>query len=279
MYYHIKLDYFDSKQKIHQTRFSYDISDGEYIKKVAASYLKDKSLIFEGAKLKAEDVLSVEIFESDSDINTCIAIANKELSSPFFFYDKASIFEREDLIKKVTRNMFEEIQSNQVDASIPHQPGTTLTTNNSKRVFIVHGHDNTLRLDVEMTIKQLGLQPIVLFKQADRGATIIEKLERECSDVAFCIVLYTPCDHGCEIDKNEYRPRARQNVVFEHGMMVAKLGRSRVVALIEKGVEIPGDLSGVIYKEVDPRGHWKLELVGEMQAANLDVDANNLLKN
>lgn len=47
--------------------------------------------------------------------------------------------------------------------------------------------------------------------------------------------------------EKDLKDRARQNVIFEHGYMVAKLGRDKVIALVDQGVEIPGDLSGVIY--------------------------------
>lgn len=147
----------------------------------------------------------------------------------------------------------------------------------SKRVFIVHGHDEAKRLDAELMIKQLGYEPIVLFKQANQGATIIEKLEKETDDIAFAIVLYTKCDEGKAIGEQEYRPRARQNVVFEHGMMCGLLGRKKVVALLETGVEYPGDLSGIIYIDIDSAGAWKLLVAKEMKAAGLDIDINKLI--
>ena len=65
-------------------------------------------------------------------------------------------------------------------------------------------------------------------------------------------------------------PRARQNVVFEH------LGRKKVVALLENGVEQPGDLEGVIYIKLDDAGLWQIKLAQEMKAVGLDVDLNNI---
>lgn len=148
--------------------------------------------------------------------------------------------------------------------------------NQSKRVFIVHGHSEAVRVNVELLIKELGFEPIVLFKRPNMGATIIEKLEREMEQVAFAIVLYTKCDEGRNIDEPELKPRARQNVVFEHGMMCGLIGRKKVAALVESGVEIPGDLSGVVYIDLDSKEAWKLELAKEMKAAGLDVDMNKL---
>ena len=148
----------------------------------------------------------------------------------------------------------------------------------SKNVFIVHGHDTFIRTQAELFVREIDFNPIVLFKQVNQGATIIEKIERESKDIAFSIVLYTSCDLGNDKEKvsETLNPRARQNVVFEHGYMCALLGRQKVCALVEQGVEIPGDLSGVVYIEYDEKGAWKVSIAKEMQAAGLDVDLNKL---
>ena len=143
---------------------------------------------------------------------------------------------------------------------------------NNSKVFIVHGHSELLLSQTESFLLKLGFDPIILRNQANQGQTIIEKLESN-SDVAFAIVLYTGCDHGSLNDaKAELKPRARQNVVFEHGYLNAKLGRNRVCALVEKGVEYPGDLSGVVYIPIDENGAWKLRVAREMMEVGLDID-------
>lgn len=148
---------------------------------------------------------------------------------------------------------------------------------NSKKVFIVHGHDEGVRDKVELFVRQIGYEPIILCKRADMGNTIIEKIERESKDVCFAIVIYTYCDDGKAKEDSELKPRARQNVVFEHGFMCSHLGRKRVCALLEKGVEQPGDLQGVIYKNLDDGGLWRFAIASEMQAAGLQVDKNVIL--
>ena len=69
---------------------------------------------------------------------------------------------------------------------------------------------------------------------------------------------------------------ARQNVILELGYFLAKLGRSRVCALYEKGVEIPSDYQGVLFIEIDERGRWKFDLAQEMKAAGLQIDLNEV---
>lgn len=145
-----------------------------------------------------------------------------------------------------------------------------------KCVFVVHGHDINVRNEVELFVRSIGYEPIILCKRADIGDTIIEKIERESKDVCYAIVIYTSCDLGKDKNEADLKPRARQNVVFEHGFMCAHLGRKHVCALLEEGVEQPGDLKGVIYKPLDAAGAWKYMIADEMRAVGLDVDKNKI---
>ena len=66
-------------------------------------------------------------------------------------------------------------------------------------------------------------------------------------------------------------------MVFEHGYMIAKLGRNKVCALRKGDIEIPSDYQGVIFKKMDESGGWKMELAKELKAAGYSVDMNSLL--
>ena len=148
----------------------------------------------------------------------------------------------------------------------------------TSQVFIVHGHDNLARLEVANFIKSLGLKDIVLNEQASSGKTIIEKIE-EYSDVGFAIVLYTPCDVGAsQRQKDQLRYRARQNVVFEHGYLMGKIGRENVCSLVKGDIETPTDISGVVYIPMDEGDGWKLAVAKEMKKSGYDVDFNKILR-
>ena len=151
----------------------------------------------------------------------------------------------------------------------PQTQLTSFTTPNTK-VFIVHGHDGVTKLDVADFIKSLGLDPIILHMQPSSGRTIIEKIEAY-TDVGFAVVLYTPCDVGSKNGKYIFHSRARQNVVFEHGYLIAKLGRERVSALVKGSVETPNDISGVVYIALDEDENWKTQLKSEMRAVGYSV--------
>ena len=139
----------------------------------------------------------------------------------------------------------------------------------NKKVFIVHGHNEKVRNDVELFLRRLELKPIILLNEADRGRTVIEKFENN-SDVSFAVILYTACDEGRVKGADVLNDRARQNVIFEHGFFCAKLGRDHVVALHESGVEIPSDLAGVLYTSF--ADDWKTKLKREMSAAGIEAD-------
>ena len=94
-------------------------------------------------------------------------------------------------------------------------------------------------------------------------------------NVNFGIVLYTPCDTG-SLKGETPNPRARQNVVFEHGFLIGKIGRKRVHALVKGNVEKPNDISGVVYTPMDKTGGWKFIIANEMKSLGCKIDLNKL---
>ena len=151
----------------------------------------------------------------------------------------------------------------------------------SDKAFVVHGHDNEMKQAVARTLEKLGLQPIVLHEQPDKGLTVIEKFV-DYSDVGFAVVCLSPDDmaHPKGSPPEKARPRARQNVVLELGFFLGKLGRQKVLALHKEveGFEMPSDYAGVLFKPYDAAGNWRFQLVQELAACGYAVDANKLLK-
>ena len=135
-----------------------------------------------------------------------------------------------------------------------------------KKVFVVHGHDEQSREQLELVLHKLGMDPFVLANTSGGGLTIIEALEKEIgpkSDQArFGIVLLTPDDmaYSKSSKPEEAEPRARQNVILEMGMLIAAVGRGNVAILKKGHLEVPSDASGILYipyndhvKEVVPK--------------------------
>jgi predicted nucleotide-binding protein len=166
-----------------------------------------------------------------------------------------------DVDKKIHRldsiiERLELIPLNSAATTVPagEAPATEVRT---KRVFVVHGRDDVAKTSLEVFLHEIGLEPIVLHRQADEGMTIIEKFEKH-SDVGYAFILLTP-DEVAYLASEEGKPngerneefRARPNVIFEFGYFVGKLGRSRVCCLYTGNVSLPSDVSGMIYKRYE----------------------------
>lgn len=76
--------------------------------------------------------------------------------------------------------------------------------------------------------------------------------------MGYALVLLTPDDivyHKSEEEVNDDQRnksfRARQNVIFEFGYFVAKLGQNRVCCIYKDQLELPSNISGLIYKKIN----------------------------
>jgi predicted nucleotide-binding protein len=162
---------------------------------------------------------------------------------------------------------------------------TAAVPEQTSRIFVVHGHDDLAREQLELILHKLGLQPYVLASTGGSGLTIIEALEREIverrSRCDFGIVLMTPDDRGyAECDgARAIQSRPRQNVVLEMGMMLAALGRHRVIVLRKGHLEAPSDAAGIIYipfnhhvRETVPR------LVDRLREAGFELEGDAITR-
>ena len=194
-----------------------------------------------------------------------------------------------DIDENVTDESWSEGQSKMLSLLKTMEEDLTLDSNKiikkdrtklSTKIFIVHGHDEGMKQAVARIVEKIGLVPIILHEQPNKGRTIIEKFE-DYSDLNFTIVLLSPDDIAYPKDKppEDKEFRARQNVIFELGFFVGKLGREHVFILCkeEKNFKIPSDYSGICYTPYDNKGQWRFDLIGELKSCGYNVDANKLI--
>jgi len=155
----------------------------------------------------------------------------------------------------------------------PEVESTEILKVKGNMVFIIHGHDNEIKVEVQLLLTRAGVNNIVLHEQPDKGRTIIDKLVEESNVSNYAIALLSPDD----IVKDG-SARARQNVILEIGYFLGKLGKERVRILKKGEIEIPSDLSGVLYENYDPLGAWKIKLCKELIAAGIYVDMESVTK-
>ena len=170
--------------------------------------------------------------------------------------------------KAILEAYLEEL-SEENELSIQFQPQPSM---DASKVFIVHGHDGELKEAVARIIEKQNIKAIILSEQANTGQTIIEKFEKS-SDVSCAICLFTADDLGRAKASAVDKARARQNVVFEAGYFIGKLGRDRIIILSDSGIDIPSDLAGVVYTNTQ---NWQVELLKELKSMGYNIDFNKL---
>ncbi|MEC3674319.1 nucleotide-binding protein [Bacillus velezensis] len=185
-------------------------------------------------------------------------------------------------LKTLLNSIKKEIQlfgDKELIESTDDEPITERTNN----IFIVHGHDESMKSEVARTIEALGLHPIILHEQPNDGLTIIEKFEKHSLNCHFAIVLLSPDDEGHPKSEEEAKKfRARQNVILELGYFVGMLGRQHVLSLVKHDptgdLDIPNDFAGVVYTEFDKGGGWKLSIAQQLMQNGYNINANDLFK-
>lgn len=154
----------------------------------------------------------------------------------------------EELLSKAINNEFVDIKMEKTVNQSTFKP-----SNSAKKIFIVHGHDDISLDELELFIRRLDLEPYILRNAGESGRTIIEALQqRIVNDSAFGIVLMTPDDIGgsqeeYQKDPTSLKPRARQNVILEMGILIGAIGRNKVAILRKGNIENPSDVDGILY--------------------------------
>jgi predicted nucleotide-binding protein len=236
--------------------------------------------LLKGVRLENGGILRVEMMSEHIKLPVSW---DKESADNRILQICAAIAERGENIFLVTKDAFRRIKANVMgivaqDVDLTSNVVKTIDDiiekdlANGNKVFIIHGHDNEMKREVQLLLNRAELDDVVLHECPDKGRTIVEKLIEESQDAGFAIALLSPDDL---LEDGIYR--ARQNVILEIGYFMGKLGKERVLMLKKGEVEIPSDLQGLLYKDFDNQGAWKTKLIKEINAAGIEVDFAKVL--
>jgi len=277
-YYHLLIEVYEFGRRYYELD-KIDLS--EIKEEIVIPFLKGERFMFDGYFFEKSEVERILIRESAYTSQMYADTLNKAYpDDPISFERKDIVSDEDKYTTDITRRILKECKSLLLEAKpkseapTPNKPQIPL---DKSKVFIVHGHDDAAKEAAARFVENLGFKAIILHEQASSGKTIIEKIEAN-TNVGFAIVLYTPCDLGASKgEKDHPKPRARQNVVFEHGYLMGKIGRENVCALVKGDIEKPTDISGVVYIPMDEGDSWKLAVAKEMKKSGYDVDFNKIL--
>jgi predicted nucleotide-binding protein len=278
MFYQVLIEITEKVGKSKQNKEIYEldiINQEDILNEIIIPYLKKEEFQFDGYFLNSESIVRVVIKVTEKSVRELSKYENDHMEPGVIMYvAPQDILSYDEYTRDVTKDMFvigkERIGTGDTKSKALEKRFEMDKT----KVFIVHGRDELAKTEVARFIEKFGLTPIILHEQASSGKTIIEKIETY-SNVGFGVVLYTPCDVGSTKDNDgNFQPRARQNVVFEHGFLMGKIGRNNVCALVKDHVETPNDISGVVYIQMDSHKAWHIALAKEMRNAGYEIDMN-----
>jgi predicted nucleotide-binding protein len=117
-----------------------------------------------------------------------------------------------------------------------------------KQVFIVHGHNDKIREELEKFLDEKGIRSVVIQAKARTGGDLLSTIEDQINSCMAGFILLTPDDEGRLYKYGEQtRLRPRQNVIFEAGFLTALFRKTRRVCFVKEGeLEIPSDLNGLL---------------------------------
>lgn len=134
------------------------------------------------------------------------------------------------------------ILKNEIDNS-PMNSQSINYTNNQTEIFIGHGH-NLIWARIGLYLSDVMKIKPRYFEDENRcGQIIPEEIEKFVNDSNIKLGIFTLMK---ELDSSEGR-LPRQNVVDEAARFSTKLGRERVLLIVEEGVQPPTNLSGIVY--------------------------------
>lgn len=281
MYYHVIIETELSERKdksIDRSIVELDqLELKQIIEQIVFPYLRKDNFQFDGYFLKPEDIKKLKIVTTNESTVTLAQYENDNRTE----HQKVIVVPKHIVIytkynkytTDITRSVFDTAKL--AFSETNGESTMMLHRIDYSKIFIVHGRDDLAKTEVARFVEKLGLNVIILHEQASTGNTVIEKIE-EHTNVGFAIVLYTPCDEGNLVGETP-KARARQNVIFEHGYLIGKLGRDKVCALVKGDVEKPNDISGVVYIMLDEHEGWHKKLVKELREAGYEIDANKII--
>lgn len=273
MYYHILIHH-----KQHHDESKINLTEEQLITRIINPYQQGIPIVLNGRTIELSTIQRIEIFETEDTLDAKIKEFDLEFekdTSEFKVFDASSKWKAIRTGTDVTDRFITGVPGFLKEAPHPKKNRAHNNTIESEKIFVVHGHDNSFKDETCVFLSEIGFEPIVLHRQPDGGLTVIEKFEKY-SNVRYAVVLLSPDDYGFKAEelqkpasdrKGEFR--ARQNVIFELGFFIGSLGRQSVCCLF-KGVELPSDISGLIYKTVNKSiEEVGYEIIKELKNAGL----------
>lgn len=199
------------------------------------------------------DIQSLGFYKELKTIKT-VPFSEQTFDSGFSKQEKAKLRE----ITNASNNLLRKVK---LLLSPPMKPSFNNKIRSNK-IFLAYEKNNTIKTDIEKKLEQLELKPILIEKNQNLKKSIIETIT-ENPQISFAVVIFSPNN-------------STQNLFFELGYFIGKLGAKNVAAIYQKNndFKIPKDNDEIQW--IEYKSNWYFKLIKQLQTCHFNVDANKL---
>jgi predicted nucleotide-binding protein len=272
--YHIYIEYGEADK----SGFRFNITQEELQRTFADPINEGKPFWFLGRLLNPMKIAKVIIFWSYEEANILDLPSNESVVAA---KDKKYVVE--SIERGKVKGAYLCTDKFLTKPQAPSAP-TGAASSAKRRVLIVSGTDDAMKQALTKALGKLLLVTVVLCEEPRHGRRIIERFNIDYADVGLAVVLLSPDDYVYA--KNEQptkrKLKPRQDVIFELGFLLGKLGKEKVLVLYresEKGeFEVNTDFEGVTSAPFDNLDSWKLALLRGLLGSGYQVEGDRILK-
>ncbi len=269
--YHIYIEYAEADK----SGIRFNLPKEELVRTFTEPFNEGKPFWFLGRLLTPRKVARAEIFWSYEAADKLVLPNQENLVAA-----KNKTYLIETIQKSKVKGAYICTDKFLFGAQKPTQPAASFSGTTRRRVFVVCGSDDDMNLAVTAALERLLLVPVVLYEEPLQGRKIVEQFS-DYGDVGFAVVLLSPDDfvYGKNEAATKRKPKPRQEVVFELGFLLGKLGAGRVLCFFREAEGfVPLDFESLPLVAFDDRDSWKLALMRELTRCGFGVDGNRILK-
>jgi predicted nucleotide-binding protein len=274
--YHIYVEYAEPEK----SGVRFNVSQEELGRTFATPFNAGQPFWFMGRLLNPIKVTKVVLFWSHTTADK-LALPNQE--NLIAAKDKKNLIE--SIVKGKVKGAYvctEKFLPSAKKNTLSNQSATSTSGNLSRRIIVVSGADSEMKQALIGALTKLSLMPLVMCEEPSQGKKILENFSRDYADVGFAVVLLSPDDFAYATNEAaaKRKLRAQQDVVFELGFLLGKLGKDNVIVFWRECVnfESPIDLEGMKVTAFDDQDSWKLALIRELTNCGYTVNADRILK-
>jgi predicted nucleotide-binding protein len=272
--YHVYVEYAEPDK----SGIRFNVSQEELVRTFTSPFDEGKPFWFMGKLLNSHKVVKAAIFWSYQTADK-LTLPNKE--NLVSAKDKKYVLD--SIVKGKVKGAYLCTEKFLPPTQKPEIPAQSEESSSvvRRRVLVVCGTDDEMKRAVTNALTKLQLVPVVMCEEPSQGRKIVEHFS-DYVDVGFAVVLLSPDESLYDKDELPTKRKLRplQDVVFELGFLLGKLGKGNVLVFQREcgNFESPTNFEGLKVTAFDDRDSWKLALVRELTNSRYTVDAGRILQ-